>query len=124
MILKEAWRLLRVNRGQPCTLFHGWHGTRCLPLDKMLRAVEEQVWNPGTRRGPGFVSGWHVLFSQEECEEYLERFSACGDIVVGRITVACIRGKPRATSNVRLARYMRIDSADWTKALQNHLQNR
>lgn len=122
MMLAEAWKLFRVGNGQPYTLFHAHHGVCHLPLNEVLTAVERQVWNPGKRRGPGFISGWHVLFDKEECEEYLERFSEypeCGHrrIVVARISVARTRAKPRATSNVRLARYMRITSEDWAKAI-------
>ena len=125
MILKEAWRLLRVKDGRPHTLFHGFHGSRCLQQDKLLRAVERQVWNPGKKRrgGPGFMSGWHVLLDKEECEEYLERFTNCHDIVVTRVLVSGARPKPRATSNVHLARYMKIDSLDWAKVLESSGKN-
>lgn len=122
MILKESWRLLRVKNGVPYTLFHGYHGSRALPQDKLLRAVERDVWNPGKRsRGtPPFLSGWHVIADKGECEEYLGRFTNCNDIVITRVQVACTRPKPRATSNVQLARYMMIDSLDWAKALESN----
>ena len=120
MALQEAWRLLRVKDGKPHTLFHGHHGSRQLVQDKILRAVEREVWNPGKRgKGiPPFLSGWHVLLDKAECEEYLNRFKDCTDIVVSRVLVACCRDKPRATSNVKLARYMQIDSLDWAEALE------
>lgn len=88
--------------------------------DKLLRAVERDVWNPGKRgRGtPPFTSGWHVLTDKGECESYLGRFTNKDDIVVVRVLVANRRPKPRATSNVQLARYMKIDSLDWAKALE------
>jgi len=120
MLMQEAWRLLRVKNGLPHTLFHGFHGSRSLLQDKVLRAVEREVWNPGKKgKAPGFTSGWHVLLDKHECEEYLKRFTAKDDIVVARVLVACTYPKPRATSNVRLARYMKIDSLDWAKALES-----
>jgi hypothetical protein len=118
MLREEAWRLLRVKNGKPHTLFHGFHGSRELVQDKMLRAVERHVWNPGKKgKSPGFRSGWHVLPTKQECEDYLTRFTAKDDIVVCRVWVASIRKKPR--SIVNLARYMLIDSLDWAKALES-----
>jgi hypothetical protein len=120
MLAEEAWRLLRVKNGKPHTLFHGFHGSRELVQDKMLRAVERQVWNPGKKgNGPGFTSGWHVIADKGECEEYLTRFTAKDDIVVCRVIVWEAKPKPRATSNVQLARFMRIDSLDWAKAVES-----
>ena len=119
MITTDAYRLLRVKDGKPHTLFHGFHGSRCLPQDKLLRAVERQVWNPGKKgKSPGFISGWHVLPTKKQCVKYLERFTAKDDIVVCRVIVAQPRYKPR--SKVFLARYMKIDSLDWATALQEY----
>jgi hypothetical protein len=119
MVLREAYRLLRVKDGKPCTLFHGFHGSRVLTQDKLLKAVEHHVWNPGKKgKSPGFVSGWHVLPTKQECVDYLERFTAKDDIVVCRVLIAVSREKPR--SKVYLARYMKIDSFDWAIALQEY----
>jgi hypothetical protein len=116
MRMQEAYRLLRVKDGQPYTLFHGFHGSRRLEQDKLLRAVERDVWNPGkkSRGTPPFTSGWHVIFDRGECQDYLERFTDKEDIRIAKVWVACTRPKPRATSNVHLARYMTIKSLDWT----------
>lgn len=119
MLMKPAYRLLRVKDGQPHTLFHGFHGSRRLTQDKVLRATERQVWNPGKKgKSPGFVSGWHVLPTKEECVDYLRRFKDTSDIVVCRVGVALTREKPR--SKVLLASYLKIDSLDWATALQEH----
>ena len=115
MILTPAWRLLRVKQADPWTLFHPFNGSRKLPYNKQLRAVEEQVWNPGKHKGPGFISGWHVILDRDECIEYLSRFTDKSDLVVAKVHVASLRPKPRATSNVHLARYMMIDAWDWAK---------
>lgn len=117
--MKEAYRLLRVKNGRPHTLFHGFHGSRELTQDKVLRATERQVWNPGKKnKSLGFISGWHILHNKRQCVEYLERFTAKDDIVVCRVEVACVREKPR--SKVFLAKYMKIDSLDWGIALQEY----
>lgn len=114
-----AYRLLRVRNGKPCTLFHGYHGSRELPQDKWLRAVKRQVWNPGKKgKSPGFTSGWHILPSKEECVDYLKRFTAKDDIVVCRVEVKVLREKPR--SKVTLCDHMKINSIDWATALQEY----
>ncbi len=119
MRLRPAFRLLRVGPDwEPQTLFHGFHGSRTLAQDKMLRAVEKRVTNPGNSTGLDYVSGWHVLPSWKECDEYLERFTADSDIVISRVWVACSRPKPRARGNIMLARYMKIKSLDWGEAKQ------
>ena len=87
-----------------------------MPLDTTLTAVEKRVWNPGKRgKSPGFISGWHVLPSKEQCVEYLKRFTAKDDIVVCRVTIGVPRYKPR--SKVFLARYMKINQKDWEEAI-------
>lgn len=116
--MKEAYRLLRVKKGKPHTLFHGFHGSRELPQDKVIRAVERPVRNPGKKDGPEFISGWHVLPTKEECVDYLRRFKDTSDIVVCRVYIAFPREKPR--SKVHLARYLKIDSLDWATALQEY----
>ena len=118
MRLRPAFRLLRVGpNGEPKTLFHGYHGSRTLPCDKTLRAVERTVQNPGSGTNT-FLSGWHVLKTWKECEQYLERFTADNDIVVARVWAACMRDKPRARSNIQLASYMKIKSLEWTEDRQ------
>jgi hypothetical protein len=118
MRLEEAYRLLRVKNGRPHTLFHGFHGSRQLAQDKILRAVERQVRNPGKKLGPTFLSGWHVLPTKEECVLYLRRFKNVDDIVICRVGAAPLRDKPR--SKVKLAKYMMINSFDWAVALQEY----
>jgi hypothetical protein len=104
-----------VRKGQPCTLFHGYLGTRTLPLGHILVAEEKEVRNPGKKKGPTFRSGWHILLSKEECVEYLKRFKAKDDIVVCRVEVSGMRQKPR--SKVTLAHTMCIRKEDWEAAL-------
>lgn len=115
MRLRPHFRLLRVGpNGEPRTLFHSFHGSRTLAQDKMLRAVEETVQNPGSGTNT-FLSGWHVLSTWKECDKYLERFTHDDDIVIARVWAACLRPKPRARGNIQLARYMKIRSVEWAE---------
>jgi len=118
MKLRKAWRLLRVKNERPHTIMHGYHGSKELTQDRVLRAVQRPVRNPGKQTGPTFVSGWHVLFDREEVEAYRNRFKDDGDLITCRVMVACCEPKPRSTANVQLARYMKIDSFDWARALK------
>ena len=113
--MSPAWRLLRVRDGKPCTLFHGYRGSRTLPVNRILVAEEKQVRNPGKKKGPTYTSGWHVLPSKKACTEYLTRFKAKDDIVVCRVEVFGVRQKPR--SKVDLASGMCIREEDWEAAL-------
>ena len=116
--MQEAFRLLRVGKdGRPRTLFHLHKGSRDLPLDVQLKADEFQAWNPGKCKGPGFISGWHVLPDKQQVCAYLERFTKTDDIVISRVLVNEVRRKPR--SKVSLARYMQIKSNDWAQAIQS-----
>ena len=121
MRLRPAFRLLRVGPGgEPKTLFHGFHGSRTLALDKTLRAVEKTVCNPGAipSESNSYLSGWHVLKTWAGCEEYLERFKTGDDIVVARVWAACMRPKPRARGEILLASYMKIKSVEWAEDRQ------
>lgn len=118
MMMRPAWRILRVKDRKPHTLFHGFHGSRCLPQDRVLRAVERPVRNPGKPNGREFISGWHILPTKEECVEYLKRFKDHSDLVVCRVFIGVPREKPG--SKVYLSRYLKIDSLDWATALQEH----
>ncbi len=118
MILKEAWRLLRCKNGRPHTIMHGYHGSRELTQDRVLRAVQRDVRNPGKQTGPTFVSGWHVLFDKAAVEAYRNRFKDDGDLITCRVLVASCDPKPRSPAKVQLATYMKIDSLDWAKAVE------
>lgn len=55
------------------TLFHGVNGTKKVPLDTWMEATIKEV-----RDGSGgtpYQSGFHVLDTYENCEEYLKNFS-------------------------------------------------
>ncbi len=118
--MREAWRLLRVKNNRPHTIMHGYHGSKELTQDRVLRAVQRDVRNPGKQTGPTFVSGWHVLFDKAEVEAYRNRSKDHSTLITCRVMVACTEPKPRSPAKVQLARYLKIDSLDWAKALESH----
>jgi hypothetical protein len=107
-----AYRLFRVEGESPATLFHAWHRSRTLPLDKPLRAPDKQVWNPG----PGFRSGWHVFLTRAQAERLRKRFKRPQELVVCRVLVQEVWPKPRTNVDAYLARTMTITTADWKQA--------
>lgn len=113
----EAYRIFEACEEQPRTLFHGWHGSRSLPLDQWLRAKQGIVTNPGkAKEGKTFRAGWHVTLSREEAEQYLGNFNSGRELVVCRVWVKAIRPKPRSRHPVYLAKDMLVTREDWEAA--------
>jgi len=113
----EAFRLFRSKDDLPEVLFHSFDRkgkkTKQVPFDIWLKAEERQAWNPGKKEGPGFLSGWHIVKSKEEAEEYITRFTNKEDLRICRVLVKGMREKPR--SKVMLAKWMRVSEKDWKK---------
>ena len=114
-----AYRVFRTSRyGGPTTLFHGWWGSRALPLDEELGAEKRLVTNPGKSGGRRFTSGWHVVPERKDIAYYIRRFKHPEDLVVCKVYVGGVREKPG--SRVLLADTMLIDSKDWRNACKAH----
>lgn len=54
------------------------------------------------------LSGFNVILSREDCEAYLTRFKDNRELKVVRCFAKELRPKPRATSEVWLARHLMI----------------
>jgi hypothetical protein len=112
------WRLLRVSKdGLPQTLFHGWLGSRTLPIGVWLDAETKYVTNPGGDKRFQYVSGWHVLPTKAEAEAYKTRFKDQDNLVVCEVEAMCLRDKERSRANVKLAYLMLIREEFWKEAL-------
>jgi len=114
--MMPAYRVFRVGAdNRPATLFHGWWGSRTLPLDMELEAQVRPVTNPGKKStGRVFMSGWHVVPERRDVHGYLRRFKRPQDLVVCKVYVSDVREKPG--SKVLLADKMVIYSKDWAYA--------
>lgn len=117
---QKGYRLFEVSNEGPKTLYHGHNGSRILPLDKSMRAPKKQVWNPGMKTGPGYMSGWHIFISRGHAEKYLKSFTKPRRIVVVPIYYKQAKSKPRSRSEVLLARYMMIKEKDWKEAVDDY----
>ena len=121
----EAYRIFRVGPAGPEVLFHSFgqpdgSRSRRVPLDTELAAEQHQAWNPGVRKGDGFISGWHIAPSKADAVSYLQRF---GDepgrkLAVCRVLVSGVRPKPRARTPVSLASHMLVRSGDWARRVE------
>ncbi len=111
----EAWRLFEIHKLGPKTLFHGWHGSRVLPLNLPMKAKQGVVTNPGKKLNT-FRAGWHVTLSLKDATRYLTRFTANRELCICRVLVRHTRRKPRSTSPIFLAKEMVVLEEDWKKA--------
>ena len=95
---KIWWKIVEqdIIPGAYKTLFHGLNGSRTVPKDVWLKAVEKMV-KDGTSK-TSYLSGFHILKSKEECEEYLKYFTT----EKNRVIVPCLaRGNIRSKSHSR-----------------------
>ncbi len=69
----KAWKIVEVVDGNIRTLFHGLDGSRTVPTGKWLKA-ERKLGSDGTGKRKYFT-GWHVLLSKADAEEYLKVFT-------------------------------------------------
>jgi hypothetical protein len=98
LINKIWWKIVEHDKitGAYKTLFHGLNGSRTVPKDVWLTAVEKMV-KDGTSK-TSYLSGFHILESKEDCEEYLKYFTT----EKNRVIVPCLaRGNIRSKSHSR-----------------------
>jgi len=101
------YKIVDYEDGKIKTLFHGLNGSRTLPTNIWLTADQKLVRDGST--GTLYMSGWHVLSTYEECEQYLKKFI---NIKHKRI-IECevggeLRQKEHSRDNVFLADRIRI----------------
>jgi hypothetical protein len=107
----ECWRIVEIKNGHYHTLFHGLPSedgrrSRRLPKHTWLEAEEKMV--SYGRGSPQMLSGFNVILSKPECEAYLGRFKDHRELKVVRCLAQELRPKPRANSDVWLARRLMI----------------
>jgi hypothetical protein len=116
MNIQKAFRIVEIKGGQPHTLFHGLpdedqHRTRAIPLNTWVKAEVKQV-RDGT--GPYYLSGFNVLLTREELEDYMTRFTAPRDLRIVEIQVRGeLRKKEHSRANVWLADEMYLPSQNF-----------
>lgn len=103
-----AYKIFEVDNKNIKTLFHGWNGSRTLPIGEKLYAIKKQVTD-GSRQN-SYLSGWHVFLDYKEAEKYLPRFTKPRtlDIIPVKIDANTIRPKPNASGDVYLADWILI----------------
>lgn len=90
------------------TLFHGFAGSRILPVGWWLEAQCKLVRDGST--GTQYKSGWHVMMNLDECQKYLSKFTAKNveRIIVEVDVEGKIWPKEHSPSNVHLCKYIKI----------------
>jgi hypothetical protein len=106
---KIWWKIVEQDKitGAYKTLFHGLNGSRTIPKEVWLTAVEKMV-KDGTSK-TSYLSGFHILESKEDCVEYLKYFKT----EKNRVLVPCLAGgniRPKSHSRhpVFLAKKIKI----------------
>ena len=113
---KSMWRLFECKDGKPHTLFHGNYGSRQLPMNDYIVSEKSIVYDGSD--GTKYVSGFHVVPTEEEIKAYADQFHAprhlvmCPVDVVGRVWE-----KSHSRANVYLARQMCIPRKTWESML-------
>lgn len=112
MVMKTMYRLVEVDeKGRSKTLFHGINRSRLIPLNDWIKAKKHIVNDGGT----DYLSGFHVLETFEECEEYASRFTKKRTLKIIPVGVAGrLRRKKHAKAKVWLADWMYVDQEQQT----------
>ena len=118
---KIWWKIVEQDeQGNYKTLFHGLNGSRTLPTDKWLTAVEKMVGD-GTSK-TRYLSGFHILESYEDCEEYLTYFKTPKNrVIVPCLAKGNIRPKSHSRHPVFLSKQIKFIEVDDANTPVNNL---
>ncbi len=97
-----VFRVFDISRGSIKTLYHGYRGSRVLPVGKWIQAERKAV-----RKGnKNYLSGWHVFLNSDAAHRFLKKLK----IKTGRVIVpVTVRGELRQKSKeVWLADEMKV----------------
>ena len=106
---KTAYRIVeKTPHGQYKTLFHGCNGSRVLPVGVWLKSEQKKV-----RDGSGgtyYTSGFHLIESLKECQNFMKRkFTAPRNLVIVKCLISGETWpKSHSPSNIILCKYMKI----------------
>lgn len=102
MTEQTAYRIIDMDARSPRTLFHGINRNRYIMVNRWVQADRKMVIDGGNQTP--YLSGFNVLLNREDCEKYLERFTAPRDLRVVEILVRGeLRPKEQSRSPVYLA---------------------
>lgn len=104
----RAWKIVETDNGEDMkTLFHGVNGTKTIAPGKWITAVEKMV-KDGTSKTK-YLSGWHVLLSEQEAHDYLKAFTKrLEKLKVIEVFVKGLRPKEHSRSDVFLAKELML----------------
>jgi hypothetical protein len=69
----RVWKIVEVVNNDIFTLFHGIEGSRKMPQHQWIKA-NKKMGKDGTSK-TSYLTGWHVLPTLEDAQEYLLRFT-------------------------------------------------
>lgn len=105
--MKKWFKIVDITENNEVkTLFHGLNGSRILPTNKWLTATKKIV---SDGKGTKYLSGFHIMESFEEAQEYLKRFKNISSKGIIEVSVKNMWKKEHSTSNVWLSEKIKIN---------------
>lgn len=103
------YRIVELKNGEPHSLFHGTNRSRALPVGEWIEAEKKMV-----RDGAGkwYLSGFHVMPTLEEANEYFQIFKKKENRVIVPCEAEGLRPKEHSRSRVYLADRIRLIAGD------------
>jgi hypothetical protein len=102
------------DKGKICFLFHGFRGSKVVPLDRWIETKRPWVQNPGKKlQGKSFRAAFH-FFREPERVEAFRRLTGDNYVIIP-IKARRVEPKPRTNMGSWLAEKIFVSSADVEK---------
>jgi hypothetical protein len=107
-MITQAYKIVETHNTDVKTLFHGVAGSRTITPGTWIKA-EEKLVKDGTSKTT-YLSGWHVLLTKEDAEDYMKVFTTRRELLkIVPVKVKNIRPKVHSRSPVFLVKYMMLE---------------
>lgn len=104
---KTAYKLVRKDGDKIKALFHGVDGSREFPMNEWVKA--DKKWVKDGTNGTYYTSGFHVLFTYDECLAYLNNFETVKDKAIVKCEIGDnVWEKEHSRDDVHLTDFMKI----------------
>jgi hypothetical protein len=108
--MRKYYKIMDCSSKGPKTLFHGNNGSKIIPMKEWVKASRYKLVTDGSGKTQ-YMSGWHVMESLEEAEEYLgTKFKNLSNKIIVECYIAeNIRPKTHSRANVWLSQMIYLD---------------
>ena len=102
------YKIVDKINGEYKTLFHGIDGSRKMKSNEWIQATLKMVTDGDAKRSKKYLSGWHIMETQEQAEKYLSRFTNVENKTIVKCEAKNIWKKEHSPHNVYLAEFIKI----------------